>query len=114
VPSGEVDRTTTDGFPDTKFGGEACRRRRRVSRFAPALPKNEGRIEALFLIYFIALLVQALIECELRRAMLQRDISELPLYPEERTTGRPIAEKILRLVPRYLRSRRTLAERQGD
>ena len=64
---------------------------------APALLKNEGRIEALFLIYFLALLVQALIERELRRAMSERGISELPLYPEERTTSRPTAEQIFRL-----------------
>ena len=64
---------------------------------APALLKNEGRIEALFLIYFLALLVQALIERELRRAMRERGINELPLYPEERTTSRPTAEQIFRL-----------------
>ena len=40
-----------------------------VFEIAPVLLKNEGRIEALFFVYFLALLVQALIERELRRAM---------------------------------------------
>jgi transposase len=37
-----------------------------VHEIAPALLKNEGRIEALFTLYFLALLVQALIERELQ------------------------------------------------
>ena len=68
-----------------------------VFEIAPVLLKNEGRIEALFFVYFLALLVQALIERELRRAMQGEDIDELPLYPEERTTQPPTAEQILRL-----------------
>jgi len=51
----------------------------------------------LFFVYFLALLVQALIERELRRAMQCEGIDKLPLYPEERTTQRPTAEQILRL-----------------
>jgi transposase len=68
-----------------------------VFELAPVLLKNPGRIEAFFFLYFLALLVQALIERELRRAMQHRDIPCLPLYPEERTTQRPTAEQILRL-----------------
>ncbi len=68
-----------------------------VFEIAPVLLKNEGRIEALFFVYFLALLVQALIERELRRAMHCAGIEELPLYPEERTTQRPTAEQVLRL-----------------
>ncbi len=68
-----------------------------VFEIAPVLLKNEGRIEALFYVYFLTLLVQALIERELRRAMVRSGIEELPLYPEERTTKRPTAEQIFRL-----------------
>jgi transposase len=68
-----------------------------VFEIAPVLLKNEGRIEALFFVYFLALLVQALIERELRQAMRREGINELPLYPEERKTQRPTAEQILRL-----------------
>jgi len=68
-----------------------------VFEIAPVFLKNEGRIEALFFLYFIALLVQALIERELRLAMKREEIEELPLYPEERANRRPTAEQILRL-----------------
>lgn len=40
-----------------------------VHAIAPVILKNPARIEAFFTIYFFALLVQALIERELRRAM---------------------------------------------
>lgn len=68
-----------------------------VFEIAPVLLKNPGRVEALFFLYFLALLVQALLERELRRAMQHHDIDSLPLYPEERTTQHPTAEQILRL-----------------
>ena len=68
-----------------------------VFEITPVLLKNEGRIEALFFVYFLALLVQALIERELRRAMKREHIEALPLYPEERTTHRPTAEQVFRL-----------------
>ncbi len=68
-----------------------------VFEIAPVLLKNEGHIEALFFVYFLALLVQALIERELRRAMQQQQNSHLPFYPEERSTSRPTAEQIFRL-----------------
>jgi transposase len=68
-----------------------------VHEIAPVFLKNEGRIEALFTLYFLALLVQALIERELRAAMRRRRIAELPLYPEERRCRRPTTEQVLRL-----------------
>lgn len=68
-----------------------------VLEIAPVLLKNEDRIEAFFLLYFLALLVQALIERELRLAMKREGIEELPIYPEERVTSRPTTEQVLRL-----------------
>jgi transposase len=68
-----------------------------VFEIAPAMLKNEGRVEALFFVYFLALLVQALIERELRRQMKRQDVEHLPLYPEERTTKHPTSEQIFRL-----------------
>ncbi len=68
-----------------------------VHEIAPVLLKNEDRIEALFFLYFLALLVQALIERELRCAMEREKIEALPLYPEDRPSRRPTAEQILRL-----------------
>jgi transposase len=68
-----------------------------VHEIAPVFLKNEGRIEALFTLYFLALLVQALIERELRIAMKREKIAQLPLYPEQRLCANPTTEQILGL-----------------
>jgi transposase len=68
-----------------------------VHEIAPVYLKNEGRIEALFTLYFLALLVQALIERELRIAMKREKIAQLPLYPEQRLCAKPTTEQILGL-----------------
>ncbi len=68
-----------------------------VHEISPVFLKNEGRIEALFTLYFLGLLVQALIERELRLAMQRQRIAELPLYPEQRRCKRPTTEQVLRL-----------------
>jgi transposase len=75
------------------------------------LLKNEGRIEALFFVYFLALLVQALIERELRLAMQREKIEALSLYPEERTTQRPTAEQIMRW---FSLAQRHILEHEGQ
>lgn len=59
-----------------------------VHEIAPVFLKNEARIEALFTLCFLALLVQALIERELRQAMQAAGIDQLPLYPEARACRR--------------------------
>jgi len=74
-----------------------------VLEIAPAFLKNEGRIEAFFFLYFLALLVQSLIERQLRRAMETNGVPDLPLYPEERATKRPTAEQVFRLFSFVLR-----------
>ena len=68
-----------------------------VHEIAPVFLKNEARIEALFTVYFLALMVQALIERELRQAMAAARIEQLPIYPEQRACRRPTTEHILRL-----------------
>jgi transposase len=78
-----------------------------VHEIAPVFLKNEGRIEALFTLYFLALLVQALIERELRQAMKRDAIEDLPIYPEQRLCKRPTTEQILRLFS--LAERHTLS-----
>ena len=82
-----------------------------VFEIAPVLLKNEGRIEALFFVYFLALLVQALIERELRQAMEGQAIEALPLYPEERATHRPTAEQVFRL---FSLAQRHILEQEGQ
>lgn len=68
-----------------------------VLEIAPVFLKNPARVEALFFLYFVGLLVAALMERELRKAMVYHGIEELPLYPEERRCRRPTSEQVLRL-----------------
>jgi len=68
-----------------------------VHELAPVFLKSESRIEAFFLIYFLALLIQALLEREIRRAMAKERIAALPIYPEQRRCKAPTTEQILRL-----------------
>ena len=48
-------------------------------------------------LYFITLIVEALIERQLRRGMKMAGVAELPLYPEQRLCKAPTAERILEL-----------------
>lgn len=68
-----------------------------VEDVAPVYLKKVTRIEALLFLYFIALLVQALLEREVRRAMAREKIEMLPIYPEERECRAPSTERILDL-----------------
>ena len=68
-----------------------------VHEIAPVFLKNPARIEAFFTVYFLALLIQALIERELRQTMKRERLKALPLYPEERRCAHPTTEQVLRL-----------------
>jgi hypothetical protein len=54
-------------------------------------------MEALLFVLFVALLVHALLEREVRTAMAARAIPALPLYPEERACKAPSADRILEI-----------------
>lgn len=71
----------------------------------PVSLKKVERVEAYCLLYFIALVVETLIERELRRAMNRDGIRMLPLYPEERFCKAPTAERILDLFANLRRHR---------
>jgi len=64
---------------------------------APVYLKNVARIQGLLAVYFLVLLVQTLLERELRRAMARSNVPSLPLYPEGRACTRPTAQKIIEL-----------------
>ena len=64
---------------------------------APVYLKEASRIQALLCVYFLVLLVEALLERELRRAMERSGIESLPLYPENRACRRPTARKVIDL-----------------
>jgi transposase len=64
---------------------------------APVYLKEVSRIQALLCVYFFVLLVEALLERELRRAMERKGIKSLPLYSERRACRRPTARKVIDL-----------------
>jgi transposase len=74
-----------------------------VHEIAPVFLKNEGRIEALFFLYALALLVHGLLERELRSGMEREGVASLPLYPEERRCRRPTAEQVMRIFAHVAR-----------
>jgi transposase len=74
---------------------------------APIYLKSVTRIQGLLAVYFFVLIVQTLLERELRQAMEREKIGSLPLYPEDRVCRRPTTRKIVDLfdgVQRYARS----------
>lgn len=64
---------------------------------APVYLKAVHRIQALLAMYFFALLLEALLERELRQAMQRKGVESLPLYPEGRACRRPSARRVLDL-----------------
>jgi transposase len=68
-----------------------------VQDAAPMLLHNAARIEALFCCQFLALLVAALIERELRTGMRRAALHDIPLYPEFRDCKAPSTERILEI-----------------
>jgi transposase len=61
---------------------------------APVHLQSASRIEAFLCVYFFALLVEALLERELRQAMKASAIDSLPLYPEGRPCQYPTASRV--------------------
>ena len=64
---------------------------------APVYLQSVSRIQALLGVYFFVLIVQTLLERELRQAMHREKVESLPLYPEGRACRRPTTRKVLDL-----------------
>jgi len=64
---------------------------------APVYLKEVSRIEALLCMYFLVLVVQSLIEREIRNQMANKEITSLPLYPEGRACRAPSTRRIIDL-----------------
>ena len=79
-------------------------------RVAPIYLKSVRRIVGLLAVYFFALMVQALIERELRLAMQSNDIESLPLYAEGRPCFRPTARRVLDVFEPISRHTLTVAD----
>jgi hypothetical protein len=59
--------------------------------------QDVARIAGLLAVYFFALVVQTLLERELRQAMKKAGIKSLPLYPEGRPCARPTTHRLIEL-----------------
>ncbi len=64
-------------------------------RVAPVYLKSVRRIVGLLAVYFFALMVQSLIERELRNAMADNNCQSLPLYPEGRACLHPTTRQVI-------------------
>jgi hypothetical protein len=68
-----------------------------AAEVAPLNLKSAERIEAFLFLYFLAIMIHALVEREVRQAMAAQGIQSIPLYPEARACEAPTADKILGL-----------------
>jgi transposase len=76
-----------------------------VFAVAPVWLKSPERIAGLLFVYYVVLLVQALLEREIRRQMKTHKIKSLPLYPERRHCTAPTAELVLAAFEGHRRHR---------
>jgi transposase len=81
---------------------------------APIYLKSVPRIQALLAVYFFVLIVQTLLERELRQAMERAQIESLPLYPEDRACRRPTTRKILDLFDGVQRHELSRPDREPE
>jgi transposase len=77
---------------------------------APVYLKAVHRIQAMLCMYFFALLVEALLERQLRQAMQTEEIDALPIYPEGRACRWPTARRVIELFESV--QRHTLEQRR--
>ena len=71
-----------------------------VHRAAPLLFKKIERVEANMFVFFIALLIQALLERELRKKLSERRAPPLKLYPEDRDAPHPTTSQLFKTFDR--------------
>ena len=77
---------------------------------APVYLKAVHRIQAILCMYFFALLIEALLERQLRQAMQHEEIEALPIYPEGRACRWPTARRVIDLFGSV--QRHTLKQRR--
>ena len=65
-----------------------------VHEAAPLLFKKIERVEAIMFLFFMALMIQGIIERKVRLAMKDKSIKSLPIYPEYRSSFYPTTSKI--------------------
>ena len=77
---------------------------------APVHLHSPTRIVAFLCVYFFALLIEALLERELRRQMESAEIDALPLYPEGRPCRYPTARRVIDLFDNVQRHALTVGD----
>jgi len=60
-----------------------------ILEVAPVFLKDEKRIEAVMLLYFVALMIVSLIERSIRKNMETKKIKTLPILPQGMNTNKP-------------------------
>src|SRR5438270_10625004 len=83
-----------------------------VLQVAPIFLKKNVRIEALMFVYFLAQLVCALLERQLRNAMRESGISQIQILPEDRPSATPTTEQVVRVF--NSRARQLLFSKDGQ
>ena len=81
---------------------------------APVYLQSVSRIQALLAVYFFVLIVQTLLERELRQAMKREQVESLPLYPEGRACRRPTTRKVLDIFEGVQRHELTIAGQETE
>lgn len=79
---------------------------------APVYLQEVSRIESLLCVYFLVLLLQALMERELCLAMHREELESLPLYPEGRACRQPTARRVIDVM--HPVSRHRIVTDEGD
>lgn len=69
-----------------------------VIEAAPLTLESDARLDALAFCLYVALLVHALVERDLRRAMAAKGIASLPMYHEGRPCVAPTAARVIELL----------------
>jgi transposase len=72
---------------------------------APVYLKEVSRIQALMCLYFLVLLVESLLERELRQAMERSGVESLRLYPEGRACRAPTVRRLIEVFEDVQRHR---------
>jgi len=76
-----------------------------VAEVVPVNFKSPERIDAFLFLFFVAITIDALLERQLRQAMVAHQLESLPIYPEARLCKAPTAGKILALFAHQRRHR---------
>lgn len=74
-----------------------------VTHLAPVFLKKNQRVEALMFVYFVAVLLAALVERTIRRSMADTGLKVIHTLPEERPTATPTWEQLTRLFEGHAR-----------